>query len=621
VTLAMVAGVYLLTFQTDISSNPSEYVIDSGEYQIALPLWGTVHFTGAPTYSLVGSVFVSLARLLGVPPAAGAALFSVVCALIGLGFLYALGVHLTGNPWASGAAVLALAFGPSFWINHVIAELRAFGTALLAASLWLAVRYSETRKEKFLYALAFVWGQAVVHHRLAVFTAPAMVVLALPGLLSDRKRLPRLLLGCLGLGLLAFAFYLYMPLRARMGAWTYGDPGTWQGFWFIFWSREVTFLLIPPSNAAGLLNNVRDTFAQLVLEWTGPGLIAAGIGLVVAIVWSRTRPLAWALVAWVMLFLAYLFVWHEAVSPEKVLLWVSLVLALALAILAARLWQMRAWLGAVSIVALVALAGASAYNHRNTVLSLTRDPRGREVIHLLQSEMPTGRVGQVGNLSHIEPTFMALWGGDYFAAVYGTRVTGELKGLRVVDHRADFKRIVDSGSRLITLPSTFNELPKSWWRERIGGAYLSSAGLGLVEIGARPPLALADVPPGTPVELGDGISLLALKVKPSGDSLRITLYWQAARTPSQNYSVFVHLSDKDTINAPGDIIAQADSQNPVYGWYPTTKWGAGEIVREDYELTVPPDKTPRLISVGMYTRDAPGAFHNLGVVNIPLVSR
>jgi len=614
VTLLVVAVIYLLTFQTDICSNPSEYVIDSGEYQIALPLWGTVHHTGAPTYSLMGAAFVSLVRWIGVPPAAGAALFSVVCALIGLGFLYALAVRLTGNPWASGAAVLALALGQSFWINHVIAELRAFGTALLAASLWLTVRYSETRADKFLYALAFVWGQAIVHHRLTIFTAPAIAILVLPGLLSDRKRMPRLLLGSVGLGLLAFAFYLYMPLRARMGAWTYGNPGTWQGFWFIFWSREVTFLLVPPSTAAGLLDNARNTLAQLAFEWTAPGLIAAVIGLAVAIAWSRTRQLGWALIAWVATFLIYLSVWHEAVSPEKVLLWVSIILALALAILAARLWQARAWLGMASVAALVALAVTSGYTHRNTVLALTRDPRGREVINLLKAEMPAGRNG-------IEPTFMALWGGDYFAAVYGSRVTGELKGFRVVDHRADFKQIVESGSRLITLPSTFNELQKSWWRERIGGAYLSSAGQGLVEIGARPPLTSADVPPGMPVELGEGISLLAHQVKQTDGALRVTLYWQAARTPSQNYSVFVHLSDKEQISASGDIITQADSQNPVYGWYPTTKWGAGEIVREDYQLIVPPGKTPKLISVGMYTRDAAGGFHNLGAVNIPLAAQ
>jgi hypothetical protein len=59
----------------------------------------------------------------------------------------------------------------------------------------------------------------------------------------------------------------------------------------------------------------------------------------------------------------------------------------------------------------------------------------------------------------------------------------------------------------------------------------------------------------------------------------------------------------------------------VYGWYPTTKWGAGEIVREDYQLIVPPGKTPKLISVGMYTRDAAGGFHNLGAVNIPLAAQ
>ena len=78
------------------------------------------------------------------------------------------------------------------------------------------------------------------------------------------------------------------------------------------------------------------------------------------------------------------------------------------------------------------------------------------------------------------------------------------------------------------------------------------------------------------------------------------------------------LSDKNEITGPGDIIAQEDSQAPVYGWYPTSQWQAGEIVREDYELVVPPGKTPRLLDVGLYTRDADGAFHNLGVVNLRL---
>jgi len=610
VTLLIVAAVYLLTFQTDICSNPSEYVIDSGEYQIALALWGTVHHTGAPTYSLMGAVFAWLLRLAGIAPAAGAALFSVTSALVALGSIYALGVHLTGNPWAAGAAVLALALSRSFWINSVVAEIYAFGLALAAALLWLAVRYDETRSAKTLLALAFVWGQAVVHHRLAVLMAPALAVLVAPGLWSDRRRFA-LLAGSVGMGLLAFAFYLYMPLRARMGAWTYGDPGTWQGFWFLFWAREVPFLLVPPSTAAGLLENARAALATLAAEWTAPGLLAAGVGLIVAAAWRKTRRLGWALVALAAAFIAFVLTFHEAVSSEEVLLWVSMSLALAQAILVARVWQARSWAGVVGVAALSVLACASVVTQRHTVLALSRDTHGREVINLLKAEMPAGR-------GSTEPTLMVLWGGDYFAAVYGSRVTGELQGFRVVDHRADFQPIVSSGSRLITLPSTFVELQKSWWRERIGGAYLTSAGLGLVEIGARPPLTLTDVPADTSVALGDGINLLAHKVRPMSGALRVTLYWQAAQTPAQNYSVFVHLSDKEQIATPGDMIAQADSQNPVYGWYPTTKWGAGEIVREDYRLDVPPGKTPRLLAVGMYTRDAAGAFHNLGVVNLRL---
>jgi len=113
VALGIVVAIYLLTFQNDICSNPSEYVIDSGEYQIALSLWGTVHHTGAPTYSLLGAAFTSLLRLMGIAPAAGAALFSVFCTLVGLGFIYALSTHVTNNPWAAGAAVMALALGKS----------------------------------------------------------------------------------------------------------------------------------------------------------------------------------------------------------------------------------------------------------------------------------------------------------------------------------------------------------------------------------------------------------------------------------------------------------------------------------------------------------------------------
>ena len=81
-----------------------------------------------------------------------------------------------------------------------------------------------------------------------------------------------------------------------------------------------------------------------------------------------------------------------------------------------------------------------------------------------------------------------------------------------------------------------------------------------------------------------------------------------------------HLSDQERIGGPDDIIAQADRAAPVDGWYPTSRWSAGEIVRDDYLIPVPEGRDARLISVGLYTTDGAGGFQNLGAVDIPLPS-
>lgn len=609
--LASVAVVYVLTCQNDVCANSNPYVVDSGEYQVALGSWGTVHYTGAPLYSLLGAAFVAVLRTLGVPPAAASSLFSVACALVTLGLVYALALRWTYNPWAAGAATLVLAFGRSFWINSVVTEIYSFGLALSLGALWLALRYVETRRAQDLYALAFVWGLAVVHHRLATFLAPALALLVLPVLLREGRRIPRLLASALGCGVLAFAFYLYLPLRARMGAWTYGDVGTWSGFWYNFWAREVGFLLMPPANLAGWVGNVRAVWGKLLVEWHGAGLASVALGLLVSITWRKTRPRGVALAAWVAAYVAFEVAFQQAVLAEAALLWVSVVLAVALALGTAWLWQVRRWLGVLAVAATLLLASVALRGEWRGVLAITRHARGREVIELLKVSMPTSE-------GPVQPTFMTTWGGDYFAAAYGLRVTHELRGFRAVDHRADPVQILGSGSRLVTLPSTFYILPMAWWRERLGSLYLSSAAPGLVEIGQHALYNEAQVATDNPLELDDDLRLLTYQVRRIQDTLHITLYWQAARVPSQDYSVMVHLSDKPAVATPEDVVAQADSQAPVYGWYPTTQWSAGEIVREDYELHVPAGKTPRLLVVGMYTRDAAGAFHNLGVVNLEL---
>jgi hypothetical protein len=81
-----------------------------------------------------------------------------------------------------------------------------------------------------------------------------------------------------------------------------------------------------------------------------------------------------------------------------------------------------------------------------------------------------------------------------------------------------------------------------------------------------------------------------------GDPLPVKLYWQAGTTTDNLYTVFVHLESLD-----GRVVAQFDSA-PQGGGMPTASWATGQIIEDDYPLTIPAN-TPAgayRIAVGMY---------------------
>lgn len=102
-------------------------------------------------------------------------------------------------------------------------------------------------------------------------------------------------------------------------------------------------------------------------------------------------------------------------------------------------------------------------------------------------------------------------------------------------------------------------------------------------------------------DLGDGITMLgydlaAGKVGP-GDSVSLTLYWQAREEIQHDYAVFVHLVGPD-----GGIVSQDDG-HPDEGFYPTSHWDKDEVVRDEHVLTVPSEAGvgEYELRVGMYT--------------------
>jgi 4-amino-4-deoxy-L-arabinose transferase-like glycosyltransferase len=95
-----------------------------------------------------------------------------------------------------------------------------------------------------------------------------------------------------------------------------------------------------------------------------------------------------------------------------------------------------------------------------------------------------------------------------------------------------------------------------------------------------------------------GISLVGIRgiTGAPGETLPLTIYWQAAGRPDKEYTVFVQL-----LNPEGERITGADAP-PVDNFYPTSIWQAGDVIDDTHFLTLPDDLTPGIyeVIVGLY---------------------
>lgn len=147
------------------------------------------------------------------------------------------------------------------------------------------------------------------------------------------------------------------------------------------------------------------------------------------------------------------------------------------------------------------------------------------------------------------------------------------------------------------------------WLDPYSGRSLQPDGgggllLGPFDIPPRPPPSLESLGIEHPMtaELDGQVRFLGYNLEGHfrpGGSLHLTLFWQALTKMEGNYTVFTHLVDER-----GGLWGQKDNQ-PVDGFYPTVGWTEGEIVRDQYDLTISPQAPPGpyRIVVGMYRAD------------------
>ena len=115
------------------------------------------------------------------------------------------------------------------------------------------------------------------------------------------------------------------------------------------------------------------------------------------------------------------------------------------------------------------------------------------------------------------------------------------------------------------------------------------------------PPASTTVPEAIPLDVrADFARLVGYTLTPAvvdaGQPLTLTLYWAAQTGADRDWTVFVHMLD-----GAGQRIAQGDGQ-PLDGRYPTTVWGAGEVIPDDHVLSLPDPLPagPYQLLVGLY---------------------
>jgi hypothetical protein len=239
---------------------------DTGEFQTVLPIMGTAHPTGYPTYVLLGFVGNILLTPIG-EPAFRVTVLSLIAVAVAAGAAVVLVRRLTGSTIIGVATGLGLATTPVVWLNATRADPHPIHLAFVALLLLVLVWWEHGRSElherddaatgaepaagaaaaaaptpserrgvdRRLILAAILFGLAAGNHSLTLLLIPpiGLYVLAVEPAIWRR---PRFVLTCIAAVVATVVLvFLELPIRGGLlpASLIYGKPATWDGFWYI----------------------------------------------------------------------------------------------------------------------------------------------------------------------------------------------------------------------------------------------------------------------------------------------------------------------------------------------------------------------------------------------------
>ena len=580
-------GAYLSTLQTINNGSKHPYATDVGEIQNALPRWGTLHFSGYPQYSLLGSLWTELSGLLQINPAAATSLFSMLWGIVTLVILYKFLTELHIQKLTAALVSLLFGFSLSMWVDSSIAEIHTFTMALTAATIWMAFRFGRTNEVTDLYWLIFLTSHGIIHTRAFAFIGLGVIVLTIKHLDTMLKNWK--------IGLLIFLTgpisYIYLPIRQWMGAdWLFSNPGTLEGFLALVFDTKADRIIQLPSSLAEWASRGSSIWNLLVSDWAAPFLISGLIGLFLSYPKLKRIEQFSLFLIWIPILLLSLVIWEGRVSDAllAVKMPIILIAAIGLAFLIDAI-EVRFPSSQMKFVLAICLALSSVYlfaSNRGQVLEITQDDSATEITQNIPLIEP----------DHRQTYLVGLQGNGFWEMAYAAKFELGPSDLMVVDQNANFNQLLSHENRFITPSSTFYSWPLETWESRANrNLHLKSAAPDMIEISKEPILALDQ---NLAFNFQNGIGLRNAEIHYTEENrLLLTLEWQSLEPDLPVYNIAVHAIDENNANT---IVSQVDRNNPVYGWYPFPKWQQNEVVIDHYQFDITSEANISHIRVGLY---------------------
>jgi hypothetical protein len=646
VAVLLVAGALTIYVST---LAPTVLAGDGGEFQFVPFLLGVAHPTGYPLYSLLGWAWTRLVLVGDV--AYRMNLFSAFWSALAVGLLYPTSRLLLRQAFpdlppvalrlVAGLSAVTLAVTPTLWSQSIIAEVYSLQLFFVVLLFYLLLRWSGCRTQasspgedttgtRFLFLAAACFGLGLAHHSTTLLLTPALLAFVW---LTDRRvyRDWRLVLKLLALAALPLLIYLYIPWRAPhtpylrlpldgsrelvlydntlagLVSFVMGGPfggyvvlsvdlGTRLGMAWGFLRDELGWVAL--ALALGGLTRLILTRRWALLALTGlvfAATVAFNLVYTIGDIYVLFIPAYFILVLWMAVGLAaltrilakaWLLLEHRigrGKSPERS--WTSVWSAFAWMVFVVPFFALPVWMAVTHYAGVDQSRNTQARTRWEAILS---EPLPRDAVLVSDDRnniMPMWYFQHVGDEEPLRPDLLGL-----FPLITPDNATlGNVLDLALSTGRPVYLIKEMPGVEV----KVENEAEGRLWRVLGPAVDGEPAYPRSIRLDGAAALAGYDRAPHSP--------------RP-GDTLQVSLYWEALQPLEADYHTFVHLLDDG-----GRAVAQSDQQ-PGGVYYPTSLWRPGERLRDDHLLTVPtgtPEGVYDLLA-GMYALRGAGQLELLG---------